>query len=89
MTLPTARLTLVTRVNCHLCDVAKQALARVAEASGEGWHELDVDADPVLFAEYSERVPVVLLDGREHSQFRVDEARLLRDLRASASPPTP
>jgi glutaredoxin len=83
----TVRLTLVTRVDCHLCDVAKQALARVAEASGEQWRELDVDADPQLLAEYSERVPVVLLDGREHSYWRVAEERLLRDLRSSAPPP--
>jgi hypothetical protein len=29
------RLTLITRQRCHLCDVARQALARVAEATGE------------------------------------------------------
>lgn len=75
------RMTLLTRVDCHLCDVAKEALARVAAASGEQWRELDVDADPELLAEYSERVPVLLLDGREHDYWRVDEERLLRDLR--------
>jgi hypothetical protein len=82
------RLILITRTNCHLCDVAKQALARVAEASGEQWREIDVDADPELFTEYSERVPVVLLDGREHDYWRVDEQRLLRDLAGSAPPPS-
>ena len=76
------RLTLITRVNCHLCDVAKQALARVCEATGEAWRELDVDADPDLLAEYSDRVPVILLDGKEHGYWRVEEERLLRDLRA-------
>ena len=77
------RLTLITRTDCHLCDVAKEAIARVAEAAGEpGWRELDVDSDADLQAEYGERVPVILLDGREHGYWRVEEQRLLRDLRA-------
>ena len=39
-----------------------------------------MDADPDLQAEYWDRVPVVLLDGREHGYWRVEEERLLRDL---------
>ena len=34
-----------------------------------------------LRAEYGDRLPVVLLDGREHSYFDVDEPRLRADLR--------
>ncbi|NUS95119.1 MAG: glutaredoxin family protein, partial [Nocardia sp.] len=45
---------------------------------------VDVDAaaatDPGLRAEYGDRLPVVLLDGREHSYFDVDETRLRADL---------
>lgn len=74
------RLTLITRAQCHLCDVAKEAMARVASAAGVQWQELDVDSDPELQEEYSDRVPVVLLDGREHGYWRVEEERLLRDL---------
>jgi glutaredoxin len=74
------RLTLVTRAGCHLCDVAKQALARVAAATGEAWREVDVDTDPALLEEYWDRVPVILLDGVEHGYWRVEEERLARDL---------
>jgi glutaredoxin len=79
------RVTLITRVDCHLCDVAKEAIARVAEtAAARGvvvdWEELDVDADPVRQEEYWDRVPVILLDGKEHGYWRVEETRLLRDL---------
>jgi glutaredoxin len=80
---PTQRLTLITRVDCHLCDVAKTAIARVAETAGVGWREVDVDADPALQEEYWDRVPVILLDGREHGYWRVEEHRLLRDLGTS------
>ncbi|HKE65964.1 MAG TPA: glutaredoxin family protein [Micromonosporaceae bacterium] len=74
------RITLFTRTGCHLCDVAKQALDRVAAASGAQWVEVNVDGNVELEREYGERLPVVLLDGREHGYFRVEEDRLLRDL---------
>ncbi len=74
------RLTLITRTGCHLCDDAKEAMDRVAAAAGAGWRELDVDTDLELEREYGERLPVVLLDGREHGYWRVEEDRLLRDL---------
>lgn len=80
MTQAGPRLQLITRVDCHLCDVAKEAMARVAARSGLEWEELDVDADPALQEEYWDRVPVVLLDGKEHGYWRVEETRLLRDL---------
>jgi glutaredoxin len=84
----TARLTLITRAQCHLCEDAKAAIARVAAAAGVAWDELDVDADAELQAEYWDRVPVVLLDGREHGYWRVEEERLLRDLgREPGAPP--
>jgi glutaredoxin len=76
----TVRLTLITRQECHLCDVAKEAIARVAEVSGEQWREVDVDSDPHLQDEYWDRVPVILLDGKEHGYWRVEEDRLLQDL---------
>lgn len=74
------RLALVTRAGCHLCDVAKAAMDRIGAATGEAWVEIDVEADRELEREYGDRVPVVLLDGREHGYWRVEEERLLRDL---------
>jgi hypothetical protein len=55
-------------------------MARVAAASGESWHEVDISGDRELEGEYGDRIPVVLLDGREHGYWRVEEDRLLRDL---------
>jgi glutaredoxin len=75
------RLALVTRPGCHLCDVAKEAMDRVAAQVGETWTEIDVTSDVELERDYGDRVPVVLLDGKEHGYWRVEEDRLLRDLR--------
>jgi glutaredoxin len=80
------RLTLYTRDGCHLCEDAKAVLERVRAATGEGYAEVDIATDPELTAEYGDRIPVLMLDGREHGYWRVEEARLLRDLeKGSAS----
>ena len=75
-----ARLTLLTRVGCHLCETAAETLTRIGAEAGLVPASVDVDADPELQAEYGDRVPVVLLDGREHSYFTVDVVRLRKDL---------
>ena len=75
-----ARLALITRPGCHLCGVAREAMDRVAAVTGDRWIELDVTDDVELEREYGDRLPVVLLDGKEHGYWRVEEDRLLRDL---------
>ncbi|MFI9641759.1 MULTISPECIES: glutaredoxin family protein [Micromonospora] len=75
-----ARLALITRPGCHLCEDAKAALERVVAVTGDRWVEKDVTGDVELEREYGDRLPVVLLDGKEHGYWRVEEERLLRDL---------
>jgi glutaredoxin len=76
------RLQLLTRPGCHLCEVAKEAMDRVAARTGQSWTEVDITDDPRLEDEYGLRIPVVMLDGKEHGYWRVEEERLLRDLGA-------
>lgn len=72
----TARVTLYGRPGCHLCDVAREVIARVCADLGESFVEICVDDDPVLARRYTDEVPVTLVDGRQHDFWRVDEARL-------------
>ena len=74
------RLQLLGRDGCHLCLTATEQLAPIAAQAGLEVHQVDVDSDPGLQAEYGDRVPVLLLDGREHSYFTLDVPRLRRDL---------
>lgn len=67
--------TVITRANCHLCEVAEAAVARLAAELGFDVALLDVDADQARRDEYSDRVPVILIDGREHGYWRVEEPR--------------
>jgi long-chain acyl-CoA synthetase len=72
--------TLITRVGCHLCEVASEVLTRLAGELGFAYAETDVDADAdaALLAEYGDHVPVILIDGREHGYWRVEEDRFRR-----------
>jgi glutaredoxin len=69
------QVTLITRTGCHLCETAEQLLRRLAGELGFGYREVDVDHSKVLRDEYSDRVPVVLIDGKEHGYWRVEEPR--------------
>lgn len=66
---------LVTRAGCHLCDEAAATLNRLAAELGFTWQPVDVDADPERQDRYGERVPVILIDGREHGYWRIEEDR--------------
>lgn len=68
--------TLITRVNCHLCDEAEATVRRLAQELGFAVVLLDVDAERERANEYSDRVPVILIDGKEHGYWRVEEQRL-------------
>ena len=72
--------TLITRVGCHLCEQTQAVLLRLRDELGFGYDELDVDADRDRRNEYSDRVPVILVDGKEHGYWRVEEDRLRRAL---------
>lgn len=70
------RVTVVTRAGCHLCSDAETAVAALSAELGFGWTTLDVDADRASQDRYGDRVPVILVDGREHGYWRVEPARL-------------
>jgi hypothetical protein len=71
-----ARVTLIGKPGCHLCDDARTVIAAVCSETGDSWQERSIEDDPVLFDEYWERIPVVLVDDRPHDFWRVDAHRL-------------
>jgi glutaredoxin len=76
------QVTLITRQDCHLCADASATLTRLAAELGFDYRERDVDTD--LSAqqrfEFGDHVPVILIDGKEHGYWRVEEARFRRAL---------
>ena len=78
------RLTLISRTGCHLCEEAEAVLDRIAAGQ---WTRVEVSDSIELERDYGDRVPVVILDGKEHGYWRVEEDRLLRDLGRPAGAP--
>jgi glutaredoxin len=72
----TARVTLYSRPGCHLCDAARDVVARVCDDLGEEWQEIDIETDDDLADRFREEIPVTFVDGTQHDFWRVDEARL-------------
>ena len=70
-----ARVTLIGKPGCHLCDDAEPIVAAVCVELGVTWEKRSILDDPTLFDEYWEKIPVVLIDGRVHDFWRVDPDR--------------
>lgn len=76
---------LLTRAGCTICDGVHAQLEQLAAELDFDLSTTDVDqaaqaGDSSLRAEFGDRLPVVLLDGREHSYWEIDEPRLRKDL---------
>ncbi|HUL26674.1 MAG TPA: glutaredoxin family protein [Streptosporangiaceae bacterium] len=69
-------ITLLSRAGCHLCDDAREVIARVAADLDVRWEELDITKSESQLREYWDKVPVTLIDGVQHDFWRVSEERL-------------
>jgi glutaredoxin len=70
------QVTLLSRRGCHLCELARADLDRLAGRLGFGWRERFLDGDRELEARFGAYVPVLLVDGQVVDFYRVDAARL-------------
>ena len=64
------------RPGCGLCDEAREVIMAVRARTSFEYREIDVTGDDSLELEYGIRIPVVLVDGRELFEIRVDAGRL-------------
>ncbi|GAA5206641.1 glutaredoxin family protein [Microbacterium kyungheense] len=80
-------LTLIGKPDCHLCDVAHEVVETVVAELPDGAvevEELSIADDPALYAQWWEKIPVVLIDGRLHGHWRVSPDRLRTALSATS-----
>lgn len=79
-------ITVIGKPGCHLCPTAREIVETVvAELPGEAGDAIEIveesiDDDPALHALWWEKIPVVLIDGEFHAQWRVSADRLREDL---------
>lgn len=80
-----ATVTLLTRAGCSMCERAAKQLAALHEELDFDLVNTDVDVaaaagDTSLRARFGDLLPVILLNGTEHSYWDVDEQALRADV---------
>ena len=75
-----ARVLVLVRQGCHLCDQALEVVSAVCAETGDSYTTQDIDTDPELVRRYTDEVPVTFVDGAQHDFWRVDPTRLRRAL---------
>jgi glutaredoxin len=68
--------TLYTKPDCHLCDVAHGVLEEVREEFAFDIERVDISRDRALRKRYGVRIPVVAVNGVELFEHRVDDRKL-------------
>ena len=72
--------TVYSRKNCHLCEVAVEKLETVKVELSFEIEKVYIDGDTELTSKYGEEVPVIHIDGKHHDMFRVDLERFRSSL---------
>ena len=67
--------TIYSRSNCHLCEVALDVLEEMRGELDFQITKILIDENPELEEKYGEQVPVILINNQPHDFFRVDPER--------------
>jgi glutaredoxin len=85
-------LTLIAKPGCHLCEDAELAIERVVTpflaanpSTSIEMQKFNILDDAELAARYSEEIPVLLINGKVHNYWRIDEERFATALNALVS----
>jgi glutathione S-transferase len=71
--MPSHRVRLYARPDCHLCDEARAGLESLRSDGLEfELEEVDIDSDDELLRRFLERIPVIELDGEIVSELWLD-----------------
>ena len=84
-------LTIISKPDCHLCDVAREIVETVVADLPDDAVEIEefsILDDPLLYEQWWEKIPVVLVDDRLHAHWRLSAERLrtaIAEAQATAS----
>ena len=74
--MPEARVLLIGKPDCHLCEEARETVAQVCADLGVDWAEASILDDPELADRYWELIPVTFVDGVQVSHWGLTAAQL-------------
>ncbi|MCZ7393276.1 MAG: glutaredoxin family protein [Candidatus Methanoperedens sp.] len=71
-------ITLYSKKDCHLCDIAKETLLKLQKEFPFSLTEIDIEKDENAFEKYKYLIPVLEIDGEEIFTYRINEIELKR-----------
>ncbi len=71
---------IMTKSGCCLCDDAREIIEQVIAEIPVEIKMTDIESDPVLFERYKEKIPVVLINGKESFVYKVHPITLRKKL---------
>tara|TARA_Y100001936_G_scaffold20184_2_gene17204 strand:+ start:4919 stop:5167 length:249 start_codon:yes stop_codon:yes gene_type:complete len=71
---------ILTKKDCELCDDAKKIVERVLPDFPAILKMVDIESSADLFEIYKEKIPVVLINGKENFVYKVNETTLRKKL---------
>ncbi len=77
-----ANVTIYSKKDCHLCDVAKEKILKIRQEIPFSLTEIDIEKDRGAFEKYKYLIPVIEINGTIISNYRVNETEFRAILRS-------
>lgn len=78
--------TIYSKKECHLCEVAKEQLEALRCDFEFSIHEVDIEKDKIAFEKYKYLIPVIEVDGEIVSIYKVNGKKLTDILKVKYQP---
>lgn len=72
-------ITIYSKKECHLCDIAKEELEDIRREFDFSLKEINIEKDTVAFEKFKHQIPVVEVDGKIISTGKVN-GKKIKDL---------
>ena len=76
------KVTVFSRTGCHLCEIAIDKINSIKDELNFDLEIKLIDADVELEKEFSEQVPVIMIDNKIHDYWRVDLDRFSKAIKS-------
>ncbi len=74
---------ILTKPDCHLCDIAKEVVKKVQQKYPFEVREISIREGDEYFETYKERIPVIFINKEFAFQYKVSEKQLILKLTES------
>ena len=79
-------ITIYSKKNCHLCDIAKITLLKIRKEFPFSLIEVDIEKDKEIFEKYKYLIPVIEIDAEKTFTYKVNETELKKILKLKSQP---